>query len=31
MKRELTVLMAAMVTVCGLAGCVGKTPAILRL
>lgn len=27
MRRELTVLMAAMVTVCGLAGCGGKTPA----
>ena len=27
MRRELTVLMAAMITVCGLAGCGGKTPA----
>ncbi len=27
MKRELTVLMAAIVTVCGLSGCGGKTPA----
>ena len=27
MKRELTVLMAAIVTVCGLSGCSGKTPA----
>ena len=27
MKRELTVLMAAMAAVCGLAGCGGKTPA----
>ena len=28
MKRELTVLMAAMVTVCGLSGCGGKTPVL---
>ena len=28
MKRELTVLMAAMVTVCGLSGCGGRTPAV---
>ena len=27
MRRKLTVLMAAMITVCGLAGCGGKTPA----
>ena len=26
MRRKLTVLMAAMITVCGLAGCGGKTP-----